>query len=73
MNQRGHRSPQFWDQLDRAKKHGFTFRELKRGQIVVVPPVKTLPAYTTHPAEEAIHPLRRYLNKTLAAMGVKES
>lgn len=68
MNKRGHRSAQYWDLIDRAKEKGFTIKELKRAQIMVIPPNKSLPAYTTHPGESAIHPLRRYLDRTLSAM-----
>lgn len=70
---RGHRSAQYWEQLDRAKKLGFSLKVLKRAQVLVIPPNKLLPAYTSHQGEAAIHPLRRYIDRTAAAMGLVES
>ena len=59
-----HTCKEFWNMVDRAKEFGCTVISTKHGSVKVIPKDKTLPMYTCHESDRAIHPLRRYLKNT---------
>ena len=71
QGRRGHKSAQYWDMLKKAKQKGFSV-EMANGKVFIYPPDNSLPFYTSHPGETAIHPIRRFINKTLAKIKQKE-